>query len=368
MAPDERPPRLQPPPRVSAPADGPTQGSHGRGDNRSTRVQKTGFAVLFGTLVLALIGVFVVLPRWAANRPPTAGPLTPVASDVTSSPATTVPQFAPETATTRPEALPAALPRPTPSPPPRPRENPRPVSPPSAAPNKAAFVAAMSRGLQALERGEWDAAREAFETASSLRPGAPEVTDGLARAAAAERRALVSAGTRRGLELEASENWAEAEKVYLQVLTVDPEAAGALDGRDRAAERAALDKRLQYHIRNSGRLASLKVFEDAAELLAEAREITPRGPRLQDQLSRLEQSLNVASTPVPVIVVSDNLTNVVIYRVDRLGVFSRRELSLRPGIYTAVGSRIGFRDVRVQFTVTSGAALKPVTVVCTEEL
>jgi hypothetical protein len=51
-----------------------------------------------------------------------------------------------------------------------------------------------------------------------------------------------------------------------------------------------------------------------------------------------------------------------------LGAFSRRELTLRPGTYTAVGSRVGFRDVRVQFEVTPGAAMEPVAVVCTEKL
>jgi hypothetical protein len=325
-------------------------------------------AILFSILVIALIGVFVVLPRWAARRQPTAGSVTPVVGEVTSSAAATDLPTQLKPAVSEPVALPAVSPRPTSSPPPQRSEAPRTFSPPPAAPNETAFVAAMSRGLDALERGEWDAAREEFETASSLRPGAPEVVDGLARAAAAERRALVSAGSRRGLELEASEKWAEAEKVYLQVLTVNPEAAVALAGRDRAAERAVLDERLQYHIQNPGRLATPEVFDDAAEVLAEARELSPRGLRLEEQLSRLEKTLAVASSPVPVIVVSDNVTEVVIYRVNRLGVFSRRELMLRPGTYTAVGSRDGFRDVRIQFTVTSGAAPEPVTIVCKEKL
>jgi len=68
------------------------------------------------------------------------------------------------------------------------------------------------------------------------------------------------------------------------------------------------------------------------------------------------------------VVVSDNLTEVVIYRVDRLGVFPRRELKLRPGTYTAVGSREGFRDVRVRFEVSPGGPSQQVTVVCTEKL
>jgi tetratricopeptide (TPR) repeat protein len=242
------------------------------------------------------------------------------------------------------------------------------VSPAAAAADKPDFVTAMSRGLAALESGQWQIAREAFESAASLRPGAPEVADGLARAGAGERRSLVSAGIRRGLELETSEAWAEAVQVYAGVLAVDPEAAAALDGRDRADRRANIDVQLEYHINNPQRLSSPPVFEDAAALLARARELDPRGPRLEGQLSRLEEVLATASTPVPVVVVSDDRTEVVIYRVGRLGTFSRRELSLRPGTYTAVGSREGFRDIRVQFTVGADALPGPVTVVCTEAL
>jgi len=44
--------------------------------------------------------------------------------------------------------------------------------------------------------------------------------------------------------------------------------------------------------------------------------------------------------------VSDNLTEVSVYRVGRLGRFTAQELLLRPGRYTVVGTREGYKDVR----------------------
>ena len=41
----------------------------------------------------------------------------------------------------------------------------------------------------------------------------------------------------------------------------------------------------------------------------------------------------------------------MVYKVARLGRFDQRELTLRPGTYTAVGTRRGFRDVRHEFKV-----------------
>lgn len=65
---------------------------------------------------------------------------------------------------------------------------------------------------------------------------------------------------------------------------------------------------------------------------------------------------------------SDQQTEVTVYKVARLGQFDQRELELRPGSYTAVGSRMGYRDVRVEFSVAAEGAPPAVTVVCTERI
>jgi tetratricopeptide (TPR) repeat protein len=224
----------------------------------------------------------------------------------------------------------------------------------------------MSEGLEALESGRWEEARSALERAARLEPGAPEVADALARVAAGQRRDTISASIQRALELERNEEWHGAEEIYRAVLAMDPEAAQALAGHDRASYRADLDEKLEYHLSNPGRLASTAVLEDASALLEEVRGVIPSGPRVTDQSNRLEHLIETASTPIPVILESDNLTEVMVLRVGRLGVFSRRELNLRPGSYTAVGSRAGFRDTRVRFVVAPGGPTKPVVIRCTD--
>ena len=48
---------------------------------------------------------------------------------------------------------------------------------------------------------------------------------------------------------------------------------------------------------------------------------------------------------------SDGLTDITLLRVRRLGTLAEQTLSLRPGVYTAVGIRNGYRDVRIKFEV-----------------
>jgi hypothetical protein len=65
---------------------------------------------------------------------------------------------------------------------------------------------------------------------------------------------------------------------------------------------------------------------------------------------------------------SDAQTDVVVYKVAKLGKFNQHELALRPGAYTAVGSRIGYRDVRVDFTVKPEGPPPALTIACTEAI
>ena len=75
-----------------------------------------------------------------------------------------------------------------------------------------------------------------------------------------------------------------------------------------------------------------------------------------------------AATPLTVSLVSDNVTDVSIYKVGKLGSFETRQLDLRPGTYVAVGSRPGYRDVRLEFRVAPEIEPQPVVVRCEEAI
>jgi hypothetical protein len=57
-----------------------------------------------------------------------------------------------------------------------------------------------------------------------------------------------------------------------------------------------------------------------------------------------------------------------VLKVARLGRFSTHELKLRPGYYTIVGARNGYRDVRRQVEVLSGQPTPPITIRCDEKI
>ena len=105
----------------------------------------------------------------------------------------------------------------------------------------------------------------------------------------------------------------------------------------------------------------------AQETLDEAQGVPSPGTRLQRQIVAAIATIDYATTPVTIQMSSDGLTDITVLRVQRLGLVQQQTLTLRPGTYTAVGMRNGFRDVRIQFEVTPGQ-LNAVDVSCVEAI
>jgi len=139
-------------------------------------------------------------------------------------------------------------------------------------------------------------------------------------------------------------------------------------GLERATARSDLDAKLKNLIDNPTLLFGDTVLADARKLLADARAQPEPGPVLGDQTTKLERLVTLAATPIPVQLTSDQHTEITVSRVGPIGSFLSKELQLRPGTYTAIGSRNGYRDVRQTFTVLPGRTLPPISVICSEPI
>ena len=94
------------------------------------------------------------------------------------------------------------------------------------------------------------------------------------------------------------------------------------------------------------------------------RQLTRKAPRWPLRSKNWKSLVAVYRVPVTVIIESDNLTQVAVYKVGKLGRFTQHELKLRPGTYTVVGARDGYKDVRREILVKPGQPSLRVTVEC----
>jgi tetratricopeptide (TPR) repeat protein len=232
----------------------------------------------------------------------------------------------------------------------------------------SAFRQHMSRGYAALDRDDFETAKAAFHEADKVYPGHGDISKGLQQvenrqAILAVNRQLVSA-----TEFEVAEEWQKAVLVYQNLLKQDPSLTEAKVKMIPANVRSELDQRLVKLIDDPLKLADPAIYRRAQIAQNDAAGIPHPGRRLTGQLKTLKKQMKLALSPVNVVFESDNQTMVTVYRVAELGQFQQTSLVLKPGRYIAAGTRVGFRDVQVEFTITGEPLIEPIIVRCIESI
>jgi tetratricopeptide (TPR) repeat protein len=230
------------------------------------------------------------------------------------------------------------------------------------------FQKLMSDGLTAYHKGKYQSARTMLLKAKSFRPDSREVQSALVQVNEAIRLDTIEKLRQKAIVDEQAEDWEQALKSYKDVLKIDPNISFAVQGKERSMDQIRIAGRITYFLQKPGVLESDEYLQNALLLIEETRDLQPRGPRLSEQINDFIALVDAARTPVQVRIESDNLTEVAVYRFGRLGRFVTRELSLRPGTYTVVGSRNGYRDIRQEIVVKPGQKELRVTVICRDKV
>ncbi len=226
--------------------------------------------------------------------------------------------------------------------------------------------ATLSEGFSALERDEYDKALAAFNRVLQDNPADPDGLAGVQQAQQARLLAEIDRLRELAERQESADEWSAALATYDTVLGLDPSLRFARDGKTRIGARIRLVEAMQRFIDDPGLLSDNDEFARAGEVLAEASADAAAGPLLQSQLDDLQAVVEHSSVPVPLVIDSDNHTEIMIQKIGSFGTFLRHELKLRPGRYTIIGSRDGYRDVRDEIVLEADS--EPVDVRCTEPI
>ncbi len=235
-------------------------------------------------------------------------------------------------------------------------------------PPENSYTEAMSLGLGSLAAGQLGPAQTAFERASLARDNDAGANDGLEQVRLARKLKLLRTQKRRALSYEAQDDWKNAQAEYQSALAIDSRLSFARKGEQASRQRAVLLDRLDEFVAKPERLESRDVLERARRLVQQGQESESTSGRIRSQALQLERLVQLASTPVPVVIESDGKTSIQVYKVGAIGSFTHKELSLVPGRYVVVGSRDGYRDVRQEIRVAIDRPIETVRIECTEAM
>ena len=224
----------------------------------------------------------------------------------------------------------------------------------------------LSAGFKALEQGSFEQAGNAFRQALGIDPGNASAEGGLQQIAEQSELVRIAELQHQAERHAAAERWDEAAEANRRILALDANIQFARLGLEQAEAQSQALGTLKRIADGAERLSSDALFAEALAILADAKTLSPRGPALAAAIAGMDALLRRHGTPVPVLLRSDDATEVLLSNVGPLGRFAEKRLELRPGAYTLVGSRDGCRDVRAEISVQPG--MEPIEIRCVELL
>ena len=231
-----------------------------------------------------------------------------------------------------------------------------------------AFERMIAAGYQALQNAQYADARAAFNAAKTLSPNAEKPDLGLATVAQAVRREKIAGLLFEAEHFDALQQWPQAARSYEKILQLDSRHQAAQQGLAKSRAKAKLLAALNTALDPAAQLYRPEVLAQAENLLRQITLLESPGSMIEQQAVQLRQRVRVATTPVAIILESDNTTEVTVFKVARLGAFNKHQLQLRPGPYTIVGTRNGYRDVRLAINVSPQGGPAVITVRCEEPI
>jgi len=207
-----------------------------------------------------------------------------------------------------------------------------------------------------IENHKYDLARKNLDEANKLKSNEIIIDELDQRIEAGSQQVKLNRLIKKSQYEENNENWTSAINYYNKILQIDSNMSSILVNKKRSLIYQNIDQNLNKVLNKPERLQNDKVFEGAKQLLqsvkVEMREkknlLYPiqKTPKLNSKIIKVESIINQASIPITVTIVSDNLTEINIYKVGKFGKLIEKSLILRSGSYTIVGSRSGYRDYR----------------------
>lgn len=231
-----------------------------------------------------------------------------------------------------------------------------------------AFKDEMSRFFQAIEANQLVRAKSSLKLLRTSRRDDAQVMQATRIFTEKEESAQIALLRAEAGNLSEAEKWQDALAVYKQILAIVPESLSGVNGQSLAAKRLKLDKILAETISQPSRLQDDTQRTAAIKLLTYAQQVEPKGPIIVSQVNRLEELITFAATPVDILLESDNSTDVTIYHVGRMGRFFSRQIVLKPGTYTIVGTRMGYRDIRRTVEIAPASEITRLSIQCEERI
>jgi hypothetical protein len=226
----------------------------------------------------------------------------------------------------------------------------------------------LGRIATALATDDANTARKALTKLRAIDPNTPEISKLGADLAQLEEQIAFQTTMQAMDQFAADDNWAAAQKL-------------AIRHRQDFSTYQIFQQRADFIGRVHQLITSMAQLLDSPDdliapsnkelatgLITDAKSAIAFSPTLTKLSAALSESLISYTTPLNIIVVSDNVTFVEVKSVGQVGTAAQKTIQLLPGDYVFVGKRRGYVTIQVPATLRPGDSGKKILVIAHEQI
>jgi len=230
------------------------------------------------------------------------------------------------------------------------------------------FDAHISSGFAEIENKQIQKARHHYQEAEKVDPKRKELKLLLSQVLTQEKALRIQQAAKQAEQAIRQDNWQQAKANFAKVIKDAPENETAIEGLKRANEVLGLQSSLSQYIKNPYRLAHNGVLSAAKKTLTQAQHASSYSFGIKRQTEQLRKLIATFNRLIPVMIMSDNKTYVLVRGVGKVGVISQKTIQLKPGNYTFEGTRNGFKSKLLQVLIPYDQNNYSVRIICDEPI
>jgi hypothetical protein len=234
--------------------------------------------------------------------------------------------------------------------------------------NKKNFKSIIAQSYQAIEQGNAAKAKQRLMAAENIFPERQEIANIKTALQELDKKQRLEKYQQAAQMAIASDDWVTAKQQLELALQEQIDDKLIQKSLARATTIITLKNEFDQYIDNPYRLSNKQLASKVKDKKSEASayvDISPSLNKKTDQLSRLLESMN---KKIPVEVISDSQTNIIVRGVGVVGVTQSKVIQLTPGRYKFEGKREGFKSKLIDVLIPYDKKTYRLKVVCDEPI
>jgi len=230
------------------------------------------------------------------------------------------------------------------------------------------FDTHISSGFSEIENHKIKEARYHYQRAKKIDPKRKELKVLLNQVLAEEKLYRIQQAIRHAEQATRQDNWQQVKAGFAKVIKDMPENEIAIKGLKRANEILKFQAVLGQYIKSPYRLTDSGVLSGVKKILVQAEYASKHSSGIKKQMEQLNKLIATFNRLIPVKVMSDNMTDVHVRGIGKLGVILHKTIQLKPGNYTFEGTRKGFKSKLLQVLIPYDQNNYSVSIICDESI